>query len=210
MRRPRSRPAGRSRCCFRGKPQSSSAWAAIGLGSLAAIRHLRPHFPRQSSYACAECRVGDRSERDLGILNFERHKWGGVRHGDPIYAWFDLDLFCRSENLAESPEDLVILNSVLDAARGSDAGDRPSDLERPRLVPSNKAERVVLLGILGVCGLFSPPDHPGLLGQWVPAYEREPPPKPSKNDWLYPIFWWRGELRVNEAAARAVFGDRLR
>ena len=29
---------------------------------------------------------------DLNVLNFERHKWGGVRYNDPTYAWLDLSL----------------------------------------------------------------------------------------------------------------------
>ena len=60
------------------------------------------------------------------------------------------------------------------------------------------------------CVVLASPDHPGLCDRWVPYADRQPPPRPSKNDWLYPMFWWRGAVGVNEDAARAVFGARLR
>ncbi len=137
--------------------------------------------------------------------------WGGVRHGDPIYASFDLAVFARSERPTETAEDVAILNDLLNAARRSRPDDRPRDLERAiaPLVPSNKAEREILLGILALCGVLAPQDHPGLCDRWVPDVDRQPPPRPSKNDWLYPMFWWRGSVGVNEDAARTVFGERL-
>jgi hypothetical protein len=146
------------------------------------------------------------------VLSFERHKWGGVRHGDPIYAWFDLDLFSRSERADESDEDIEILNLILDAARHAPSDAHARDLERSvaSALPSNRAEREILLGILALAGILAPVDHPGLLSTWVPDTERQPPPRPSKNDWLYPMFWWRGSVKVNEDSAREVFGERVR
>ena len=161
---------------------------------------------------CGECGAWDRVNQDVSVLNFERHKWGGVRHGTPMYAAFDLDLFARSERAVETDEDVAILNAILDSARESAADDHARDLERRivPLLPSNKAEREILLGILALCDVFATPEHPGLLARWVPIDQREPPPKPAKNDWLYPMFWWRGSTGVNEYAARAVFGQRVR
>jgi hypothetical protein len=161
---------------------------------------------------CGECGAWDRVDQDVSVLNFERHKWGGVRHGTPMYASFDLDLFALSERAVESDKDVAILNAILDSARESAGDDHARDLERriAPLFPSNKAEREILLGILALCDVFATPEHPGLLARWVPIDQREPPPKPAKNDWLYPMFWWRGSTGVNEDAARAVFGQRVR
>ena len=38
-----------------------------------------------------ECHIGE--PENLSILNFERFKWGGVRHQNPAYALFDLSQF---------------------------------------------------------------------------------------------------------------------
>lgn len=75
-------------------------------------------------------------------------------------------------------------------------------------MPSSKDERRVVLEILSQCGILATMEHPALMSQWVPTKDRQPPPKPSKNDWTYPMFWWRGG--IDEAAARAVFGGRVR
>jgi hypothetical protein len=198
---------------FVGSLGSRRLAARSALGSLATARHLAPHTFRPWSVSCGECGVypSNRPE-NLDVLSFERHKWGGVRHGDPVYAWFDLDLFARSERPREDPRDVDTLNRVLDAAREAKPDARPSDLERAiaPLLSSSKDERRTLLGILAMCNILGAPEHPGLLARWVPYVERQPPPKPSKNDWLYPMFWWRGSMGVNEAAARSVFGARIR
>ncbi len=183
------------------------------LGSLAAARHLESHSYRLWSASCAECGLDDSGRpEDLNVLSFERHKWGGVRHGNPVYAWFDLDVFRRSERAPETPEDVAILNNLLDAARQAPAEARARDLERAiaRMVPSSKPERDIMLGLLAMAGVLAPADHPGLLTAWVPYSERQPPPRPSKNDWLYPMFWWRGSDGVNEVVAREVFGSRVK
>jgi hypothetical protein len=183
------------------------------LGSLATVRYLEPHSYRPWSAVCAECGVSDGGRNvDLNVLSFERHKWGGVRHGDPIYAWFDLGVSARSVRTEETARDIDILNGVLDAARQAPPDANARDLERTiaSTLPSNRAERDILLGILALSGVLAPPDHPGLLSTWVPVTERQPPPRPAKNDWLYPVFWWRGSVRVNEETAREVFGGRIR
>lgn len=183
------------------------------LGSLATTRHLGPHRLHVWSYQCAECGISsiERVE-DLNILSLQRHKWGGARHGNPIYAWFDLDLFARSERAEETEQDVAILNLILDAARHQPPDARARDLERAiaPFLPSNRAERDILLGILALSGVMASVDHPGLLSTWVPVTQREPPARPWKNDWLYPMFWWRGATRVNEGIAREIFGDRVR
>ena len=187
--------------------------ARSALGSLASARHLGPHAFEPWSATCGECGIYPAPRpANLDVLSFERHKWGGVRHGDPVYAWFDLDIFARSERPQETSRDIDILNELVNAARQADPEDRPADLERAiaPLLPSSKDERRTLLGILALCGVLAAPDHPGLLTEWVPYSERQPPPKPSKNDWLYPMFWWRGSIGVNESVLRDVFGSRVR
>jgi hypothetical protein len=189
----------------------STRWLAgrSALASMATVRHLVPHRYRTWSVnRCVECGWWSHDE-DLSMLNFERHKWGGARHGSIAYAWFDLSVFLRTERRTPTDLDYQMLGAVLDNARGSPGEARPRDLERAiaKALPSSRAERDILLGILAMVGAL-PTDHPAPLDEWVPDTEREPPPKPWKNDWLYPMFWWRGSNGVDDDAVRDLFGER--
>lgn len=180
------------------------------LGSLASVRHLPAHAWRPWEAVCADCGVPQRRDVDLNVLSFERHKWGGVRHTDPVSASFDLDVFGRSERLEPTEADAAILRAVLDAARQSAASERPRGLEKrlAAIVPSNRAEREVLLQILGYCDVLTPIDHPGLCSRWTP-YDRRDPPLGGRIDWTWPFAWWRGNAGVNEDVARSLFGEWL-
>ncbi len=70
-----------------------------------------------TSYTCKVCQnlnygvVGHECyiNEDLNVLNFERIKWGGVRHGNLIYTLFDLEQFAK-ECIPEPTEtDIEIL-----------------------------------------------------------------------------------------------------
>lgn len=46
---------------------------------------------------------------DLNVLNFERIKWGGLRHGDLLYTLFDLEQFTKEEIPEPVTDDIEIL-----------------------------------------------------------------------------------------------------
>src|SRR5258708_21278468 len=64
------------------------------LTSVVLARSMPPHRFERGRHN-GPCRVCGRYEKasleDLNVLNFERHKWGGVRHLDPVFIWFCLD-----------------------------------------------------------------------------------------------------------------------
>jgi hypothetical protein len=61
-----------------------SGLASFVLASAAGAARLRPQRPPTS--ASPASRSGSYRDEDLDVLQFERHKWGGVRHGDPLYT----------------------------------------------------------------------------------------------------------------------------
>lgn len=66
--------------------------SALGGYAVALNMPSHPLSPKGASTHCEVCGIYESdSEEDLNILNFERHKWGGVRHEDPRYIAFDLD-----------------------------------------------------------------------------------------------------------------------
>lgn len=176
------------------------------LGSYATSRHLRSHHASavEPCLTCGLYQNPDTSE-DLDVLNFERLKWGGVRHLNPIYAAFDLELFQSLVVPEPSAEDRCILTNILDAASSLPPGSRPRDLERAlKFIKSNKAEREVLISILGFLGILKSANADSFWVRYVPDSERTLPAV-SRIDWPFPVCWWRGD--VDEAAIDYWFGN---
>ncbi|RAZ79957.1 hypothetical protein [Mesorhizobium atlanticum] len=146
------------------------------------------------------------AEFDLNVLNFERHKWGGVRRDNPTYVWLDLSLF-RTEPLPESTAaDRQTMHRIIETASSMRAVATVSDLEKALAgtFQSSKAERRVLIEILAVCGVLQPRNRSGYFGEFTLANEREHTGQ-HLNDWRYPAIWWRGSDGVSESALAAHF-----
>lgn len=178
------------------------------MGSFAFARLLPDHEPLRPPGHGLWCGIcGDLiadDHVDWNVLNFERIKWGGVRHGHPSYAAFDLTLFGQLPELTPSVEDWDLLRSILDLAATQAPETRPADLERAvgKVLPSNKSERKVLLEILGYAGVLRSRSCPALFDCFVPAVERV-----TRTEWSYPIAGWRGCDGVQEDAVAFWFPE---
>jgi hypothetical protein len=181
------------------------------LGSYAVGRHLQQHdFVRSQSRApCAHCGDYDNSEQiDLNVLNFERIKWGGVRHLHPQYIALDLQLSERIERPELRDYDFAILRLILDVAGSMPAQARPNQLDKAlaKIFPSNSAERRTLIAILGFTGVLVDPSRPDFRKQFVPVEERERTPWHT-DDWPYPVQLWTGAHGVNQTAVDEWFAE---
>ena len=142
------------------------------------------------SYTCEVCKnlkygvIGREKyiNTDLNVMNFERIKWGGVRHGDLIYTLFDLKQFKKEKITEPNRVDIEIFKGILNAIQSCNCGDSPSNLcDKLKNIPnfkSNHSERFVIVEILACIGILSPK-----------SYNRK---EPGKHDWTYATFW-RGE-----------------
>lgn len=183
------------------------------LGSYAAGRHLPLHRHTRGD-ACPLCGVygGRPVAEDLSVLSFERYKWGGVRHTDPVYIGFDLDRFREEKIPRPTPDDLGLLQTILECARRLPARATATDLAKALgTLPANSSERRGLIAILGYSGILQPTGRPGFRRAWIDQEhrDRDRPPQHT-NDWQYPIIWWRGRDGVNDAAVRFWFAKWLR
>jgi len=177
------------------------------LGSYAIARNF-PQHKFSGNHSCDVCGeiLKPRHAEDLSVLNFERLKWGGVRHLSPKYIAFDLEQFSLADITEPTPEDLKIFKAIIETARSLDGRARPGDLEKAisRILDSNEAERRVLIEILGYCGILQPQKQKGFLDAFVKYNEREHRPV-NKIDWSYPVSWWLGVDGVNENALAYFF-----
>lgn len=178
------------------------------LGSYAVGRHLAAHVKkdRGPSPSCTYCGGYDRAHGDLNVLNFERIKWGGVRHDQPEYIAFDLDRLPHSFDIWPQDSDVSMLRTIVEIAGSMPAKARLSDLDKAlaQILPSNSAERRTLIGILGFAGVLIDSIRPDFRLGFVPAESREQTPW-HKDDWPYPVQWWNGSHGVNAPAVAEWF-----
>ena len=174
------------------------------LGSYASARLLDAHAPLLDppNPICRLCGTFVPAQvLDWNLLNFERFKWGGVRHEQPEYVGFDLEQFGGLAPLAPTDQDWQLLTAVLQQASGLPPEARASDLAKALrgVFPANDAERRIVIAILGHAGILSPAVKPSPFDQYVPHTHRDVPAT-ARNDWRYPVSWWRGADGVRRDA----------
>lgn len=160
--------------------------------------------PTAHSYTCSICRdnqYGIRgsesyNEMDINIFNFERIKWGGVRHGDILYTYFDLSQFINADIPEPTSDDIACFREILTIIETSDSSDSPSSLEKrlASVIKSSKAERQILIEILASLGVLKPR-----------CFDRQ---RKGKNDWVFAEYW-RGEDKYCQQTVDRLFGEYL-
>jgi len=178
--------------------------------SFAVLQHLPGHKFSTSGLPCPMCGEYGKSSipEDLTEFNFERYKWGGVRHDQPSFASFDLQEFRKLERCDPTPADIDILRRLLEALRKAPPETTASKAAGllADIVPSNKQEREILVGILGLAGILASPGHPGFYDSFVPFQSRELPERRFV-DMAYPACWWRATHGLGEKSVDGWFGD---
>jgi hypothetical protein len=183
------------------------------LGSYAVLRNFPNHQISSDQRQCSICGAyeNDKGLEDLNVLSFERFKWGGVRHDQPLYAVFDLEQFVKTDRACPSKADICIFDELIKIIEASPPETSASTLSNHLSTAnfkSNKAEREVLIGILGLCGILGTIAHPGYFRQFVPYSERELPCRRFV-DMHYPACWWKRSDGINQDALRFYFGHIL-
>jgi hypothetical protein len=178
------------------------------LGSYAVFRHV-PLHAEIGKVACDICGLRLKVEsEDLSVLNFERLKWGGVRHTYPVYALLDLELFLAGPRPRPSEEDLALFEALVHAIDAAPSDTTSAELHKvfPKELKANKAERDVILNILGFVGALGTDSHPGFAERFVAMRERRLPDRRFV-DMAYPACWWRRSDGVRRERLREFFGD---
>jgi hypothetical protein len=169
--------------------------SALGSYAVALNMPSHPLSLKGTSSPCEVCgEYESDSEQDLNVLNFERHKWGGVRHEHPPYIAFDLDRFRAERGASPFEDDRESMRAILKAIEELPARCKRPDLVkavRPHL-PGNDSVRTTFLAILGFAGIIKIPGHSGFFRSFTSSAQRAQTPR-SKDDWSYPIRWWTSE-----------------
>ncbi|MES2945863.1 MAG: hypothetical protein V4772_23595 [Pseudomonadota bacterium] len=181
------------------------------LGSYAVFQHLSPHDHEGDGKRCAICGLyTEQLTYDLNMLNFARLKWGGVTHDQPVYAAIDLNLLLKEPLPQPNGDDIRMFRGLVQAITNVPANVTSAKLHAhlPKEIKANKAERDVVVGILGYCGILGTPQHPGFSAGFVPARQRCLPDR-HFIDMAYPACWWHGELGIDQGLLQDYFGHLL-
>ena len=146
--------------------------------------------------------------RGLNIYNFERYKFGGVRHTFLNYVLFDLEQFLKLPKVKPTEQDkeilINILNCVNELCETDKAGKLRNLITKKKIIKSNKNELSEILNILGICGVLSSKEFPCYQERFVNEYQRDP--VEHNNDFNYPINRWYAKDGVNKERFEKVFG----
>ncbi|WP_111672880.1 hypothetical protein [Algoriphagus litoralis] len=137
---------------------------------------------------------GHGENEDLNVLNFERIKWGGVRHYSGLYNSLDLSLLDKETVSLPTKNDIEIFKSILKVIDNSEYGEPPSKL-RDRIkevYKASKSELSVLMEILGCADIIKPL-----------RFDRK---VPGKHDWTF-VLHWRGEDKYYKQKVKEYFGE---
>ena len=145
----------------------------------------------------------------LNVLNFERYKWGGVRHLFLDYAKFDLEEFIKLPKVVPTDEDIRLLRSILSISQKlplkSKAGKYVKQICSEKVIKSNTTEVGTLLEILGICDVFNSHKAKGFLYCFT-ADNGQRDPVELTNDTGFPLCHWHASDGINLSALNEVFG----
>ena len=146
---------------------------------------------------------------NVNVYNFERVKWGGVRHDHISYSVFDLLEFKKLALVKHSEQDFIILIKILEYITELQPKDRIGKLLKlvhsKKLMSTNKDELQVLLRILSMSSILSSEKEKGYFFEFKDAYQRDP--ATHKSDYLFPSTWWSASDSYNMKAMSYIFKE---
>lgn len=147
----------------------------------------------------------------LNVLNFERYKFGGVRHTQMTYALFDMEQFLKLPKVTPTDDDKIILSKILECVNKLENHEKAGKLRelivKEKIFKCNKNEVSTLLDILGICVILSSKEYPCYEDKFVNEYERSP--IEYRNDFTYPLNRWKASDGINYEKFEKVFNYKI-
>lgn len=189
------------------------------LGSYWYAKAIPPHEYNTKHSTCNICYCDKHNDlpcsreykNHYNCLNYERYKYGGVRHTYAQYALFDLEEFLKLPKVEHTKEDEHILYQILECVEllqpGNKAGALQKMITSKKILKSNKNEISTILDIFGVCGILENEKHHCYAEGFLDCVNRNPPE--LTNDYAYPVSWWKAQDGVNKKRFGIVFGQSM-
>jgi hypothetical protein len=143
---------------------------------------------------CNICGLYGKNTLDIGVMVFEKIMWGGVRLTDLRYILVDLSLLGEDAGADTTIFSLSVFLDQLSQNLSATSTSRAT--KNIPLDNSNKEEREVLCGILGICGILTHPKHQGFVEGYV-EYKKRLLPDQHFVELEWPFSWCDGGFEVN-------------
>lgn len=166
------------------------------LGSFFVVQEVWLH-EFTGEFSCTECGMFAEWKQDFSATNFARIKWGALPRSCLVDHAFVLERFAVEERPFPSPEDKSLLRRLLSVAESLGSEARARDLEKSwkALLPSNQAERDLLIEVLVACDVLRPSR----------TSAEDVGRVPLKSNWSDHAALWRGDDGINKEQAAALF-----
>lgn len=188
-----------------------SYWYAVAIPTHDSTNETDCDICDWDTYNNLSCRNRKEYKNEYNCLNYERFKYGGVRHTKVQYALFDLREFLKLPKVIHTKQDenimIDILKCVYELKPDNKAGALQKLITSKKILKSNKNEVNVIMDILGICGILESEEHHCYDEGIYDCIDRNPPE--LTNDYAYPVNWWRAKDGINMARIRKVFGSYL-
>jgi len=147
----------------------------------------------------------------LNVFNFERYKFGGVRHTWLDYVLFDLEQFIKLPKVTPSNNDKEILKTILECVKKIEkkgkAGKLRDLISKEKILKCNKDEISIILDTLGICGILASNQFPSYEDKFVDEYNRDP--VEHNNDFSYPLNRWTASDNINHEKFEKIFNYKI-
>ncbi|MCL2054989.1 MAG: hypothetical protein FWG90_11230 [Oscillospiraceae bacterium] len=145
----------------------------------------------------------------LNIMNFRRYKWGGVNNDELLFAKFDLEQFLKLPKVTPKSKDIEIMKSMLEVVKklppNAKAGKYEAQIRTDKILRSNPEITRITLETLAICDIFNSEHEKGYLHSFTNCgFERDS--KELRNNYRYPLNYWRASDGIHTAALAEVFG----
>ncbi len=167
----------------------------------------------QSRNRCVICGLklmNEQAECEIKKSNYSAYRYFPDRIQDicrPDYVLFDLQQFQLLPKVNFGDEDIRILNRIFGLVEELTSSNKIIALQKlittEKVLPANKNEIYVVLGVLAACGVFDTPDHKGYASGFVNDVDKD---FVYEYDLFYPLNYWRGKHGINYDAVENIFG----
>jgi len=181
-------------------------------------KHLLPHDFVKTHKVCSLCGIEKTEWKNVSYEIFRLY-WGYAWNEMPLTYLIDLEEFIEQAEINPTQQDIEIFNTLLDTISNASPDETPSPLEKriakEKIIPKvDKYRRYGILEALSEVGVIPNSIQDPSIERFISREERwansEKLKSNLRSDIVLPFGAWRGNLGIDYAKAKEIFGDYIK